>query len=152
MSPGLLRQPVGGGALPIVYGSRAWPEPSRPNAGVARRRSAAAIVAQIAPPPTHDSVHRRVGAGLDKLSQFGLLPRREFRSGTRRFEIAKPGQSCGVVTMHPIPQGLTVHAAGFGRRLAVHAIEHQRKRKYPTRRSTILLSARCLAKLRSRQV
>src|ERR1700723_2271888 len=54
--------------------------------------------------------------------------------------------------MHPVPQGLTVHAAGFGRRFAVHAIEHQRKRKYPTRRGTILLSARRLAKLRSRQI
>ena len=28
--------------------------------------------------PTHDTVHRRVGTGLDKLGQFGLLPRREF--------------------------------------------------------------------------
>src|ERR1700684_2261807 len=54
--------------------------------------------------------------------------------------------------MHPVPQGLTVHAAGFGRRFAVHAIEHQRKRKYPTRRGTILLFARRLAKLRSRQI
>src|SRR5512132_4323876 len=54
--------------------------------------------------------------------------------------------------MHPVPQGLTVHAAGFGRRLAVHTIEHQRKGKYPTRRGTILLSARSLAKLRSRQI
>src|SRR5204863_2573518 len=54
--------------------------------------------------------------------------------------------------IHPVPQGLTVHAAGFGRRFAVHAIEHQRKRKYPTRRGTILLSARRLAKLRSRLI
>src|SRR6266404_162952 len=54
--------------------------------------------------------------------------------------------------MHPVPQGLTVHAAGFGRRFAVNAIEHQRKRKYPTRRRTIFLSARRLAKLRSRQI
>src|SRR5207245_4175095 len=68
------------------------------------------------------------------------------------FEIANPGQSRGVVTVHPVPQGLTVHAAGFGRRFAVHAIEHQRKRKYPTRRPTILLPARRLAKLRSRQI
>jgi hypothetical protein len=30
--------------------------------------------------------------------------------------------------MHPVPQALTVHAARFGRRLAVHAIQHQRKR------------------------
>jgi hypothetical protein len=52
--------------------------------------------------------------------------------------------------MHPVPQGLTVHAAGFGRRLAVHAIQHQRK--YPPRRRTILLSARRLAKLRRRQI
>jgi hypothetical protein len=36
------------------------------------------FVAQIDPPPTHDTVHRRVGTGLDKLGQFGLLPRREF--------------------------------------------------------------------------
>src|SRR4029077_14035998 len=64
----------------------------------------------------------------------------------------KPDQSRGVVTVHPVPQGLTVHAAGFGRRLAVHTIEHQRKRKYPTSRGTILLSARSLAKLRSRQI
>jgi hypothetical protein len=36
------------------------------------------FVAQIDPPPTHDPVHRGVGAGLDKLGQLGLLPRREF--------------------------------------------------------------------------
>jgi hypothetical protein len=54
--------------------------------------------------------------------------------------------------MHPVPQGLTVHAAGFGRRFAVDAIEHQRKRKYPARRRTILLPARRPAKLRSRQI
>jgi hypothetical protein len=36
------------------------------------------FVAQIDPPPTHDTVHRGVGTGLDKLGQFGLLPRREF--------------------------------------------------------------------------
>ena len=36
------------------------------------------FVAQIDPPPTHDPVHRRVGAGLDKLGQFGLLSRRQF--------------------------------------------------------------------------
>jgi hypothetical protein len=34
------------------------------------------FVAQIDPPPTHDTVHRGVGTGLDKLGQFGLLPRR----------------------------------------------------------------------------
>jgi hypothetical protein len=36
------------------------------------------FVAQIDLPPTHYPVHRGVGAGLDKLGQFGLLPRREF--------------------------------------------------------------------------
>ena len=36
------------------------------------------FVAQIDPPPTHDPMHRRVGAGLDKLGQFGLLLHREF--------------------------------------------------------------------------
>jgi hypothetical protein len=46
------------------------------------------FVAQIDPPPTHHSVPRRIGAGLDKLGQFGLLPRRELRSGAWRFEIA----------------------------------------------------------------
>ena len=39
------------------------------------------FVAQIDPPPTHHSVQRGIGAGLDKLGQFGLLLRREFRSG-----------------------------------------------------------------------
>jgi precorrin-6B methylase 2 len=37
--------------------------------------------------------------------------------------------------VHPVSQGLTVHAAGFGRRFAVHAIEHQRKRLIPTARN-----------------
>jgi hypothetical protein len=36
------------------------------------------FVAQIDPPPSHDPVHRGVGTRLDKLGQFGLLPRREF--------------------------------------------------------------------------
>ena len=125
-----------------------------PNRTLVQRDTEAPLqfVAQIDPPPAYDTVHRGVGTRIDKLGQFGLLPHRQFRSGTWRFEIAKPGQSRGVVTVHPVPQGLTVHAAGFGRRFAVHAIEYQCKRKYPTRRRTILLPARRLAKLPSRQI
>lgn len=36
------------------------------------------FVAKFDPPPTHDPMCRGVGAGLDKLGQFGLLPCCEF--------------------------------------------------------------------------
>ena len=71
--------------------------------------------------------------------QLGPLPRRELRSGARRLdEITKSGQPFGVVTVQPVPQSLSVHATGLRRRLAVRAVEYQRKNP-----RTVLLAPRC---------
>ena len=51
-----------------------------------------------------------------------------------------PGSSLEVIKSEfffQLLMRLFANAAGFGRRFAVHAIEYQCKRKYPTRRRTI---------------
>src|SRR5450830_1724119 len=110
------------------------------------------LVAQIHAPPAHHPVTSRVGARLDQPGQHRLLFGREFRLGTRWRQIVQPGQALGVVAMHPIPQGLPIHAAGFGRRLAIRPVEHQRKRQYPPRCCPVLLPARSRPESRCRHI
>src|ERR1035441_10503298 len=110
------------------------------------------LVAQIHAPPAHHPVTSRVGARLDQPGQLRLLFGREFRLGTRWRQIVQPGQALGVVAMHPIPQGLPIHAAGFGRRLAIRPVEHQRKCQYPPRCCPVLLPARSRPESRCRHI
>jgi hypothetical protein len=93
-----------------------------------------------------DPVPRAVAEGLDDLRPH--LARAALLSGRLGLDRAKTA----VATLEMI--GLPAAAVtGLGHScFAVQAIEHQRKRKYPTRRGTILLPARRLAKLRSRQI
>ena len=92
------------------------------------------FVAQIHAPPADDPMMSRIGASLNQPGQFGLLLRCELWRGTWRLQIVQAAQALGVVAMHPVPQGLAIHAAALRRRLAIHPIEHHRKSQHPPRR------------------
>src|SRR5674476_1167131 len=70
------------------------------------------LVAQIHTPPAHHPVPSRIGTRLDQFGQFGLLVRGELWLRAWRLAIVQAAHSLSVVAMHPIPQGLAVHAAG----------------------------------------
>jgi hypothetical protein len=48
--------------------------------------------------------------------------------------IVQAAHSLGVVAMHPIPQGLAVHAAGLGRYLTIRPVEDHRDSQHSPRR------------------
>lgn len=87
--------------------------------------------AQIHTPPADHPVARRIGSRLDPLGQFGELLRRESWLGTWRRQIVQAAQALGIVAMHPIPQGLAIHAAGFGRRPAIRTVQNHRNGQHP---------------------
>ena len=110
------------------------------------------LVAQVHPPPAYHSVPSRIGPRLDQLDQFNLLLRCEFRLRTWRLQVMQTAQALSVVAVHPIPQGLAIHAASLGRQLAIRTVEDQRDSQHPPRRRTVLLPASRRAKLRCRQI
>jgi len=134
-------------------GSRAWLEtfPTERSWSATHRSAAAIRRARSTPPPSHDP-RAPAGSGPASTSSANSACCRavSFDPGQPGdLRLRSPVSSRGVVTVHPVSQGLTVHAAGFSRRLAVQAIEHQRKRKYPTRPRQLFFSPpRRLAKLR----
>lgn len=110
------------------------------------------FIAQVHPPPAHHPVPSRIGTGLDQFDQFGLLIRRQFRLRTWRLEIMQATQALGVVAVHPIPQGLAIHAASLGSQFAIRTVEDHRDRQYSPDRRTVLLAAGRRPQLRRRQV
>jgi hypothetical protein len=70
---------------------------------------------------------------------FSLLLRCEFWFTTEGFQIVQATQAVGVIAMHPVPQSLTIHAAGFGRRLAIRPVEHHGKSQHTPGRRAVLL-------------
>lgn len=93
------------------------------------------LVTQIHTPPAHHPMTGRIGT-------WDLWRR----------QIVQAAQALGVVAMHPIPQGLAIHAAALRRRLPIRPIEHHGKSQHPPRRGTILLSARRRTELLCRQI
>ena len=80
------------------------------------------LALEIDAPPAHQSMHGEIGAVLDELGDLGGLRRIQMRRAPRSGAIAKPQKPFVVVAMHPVAQGLAVHAAalrGFAPRLAV---------------------------------
>jgi len=110
------------------------------------------LVAQVHPPPTYNPVTSRIGTRLDQFYQLGLLFRREFRLRSRHLQVVQAIYSLGVVAMHPIPQGLAIHAAGLGRQLAIRTVEDHRDSQHSSRRRTVLLAASSRTKLCCRQI
>ena len=71
---------------------------------------------QVDPPPAHHAVPVRVRPPLDGGRQLGLLLGREPRLAPRPGPVVQAGEALGVVAVHPVAQGLPVHA-GRPRRL-----------------------------------
>jgi len=95
-------------------------------------------VAQVDAAPAHHPMPGQVRTGLDPAFQLGLLRRREPRLRTRAARpIGQAGQPLGVVAVHPVAQGLPVHAAAGGRLRARVALQHQRDRQHPPGRLRI---------------
>lgn len=86
---------------------------------------------QIEAPPAHHAVDRRVGAGLHDPRQFRLLLRRQPRLGAAIPGVLQPLRTGIVEAVHPIAQGLPVHAADPGRIRPAHPVQHRRQRQKP---------------------
>jgi hypothetical protein len=88
---------------------------------------------QVDPPPAHHAVPVRVGPALHGRRQLGLLPGREARLAPRPGAIAQAREALGVVAVHPVAQGLPVHA-GVPRRFLPRApLQHQGQGERPSR-------------------
>ena len=86
-------------------------------------------VLKILAPPEHHAFNggaRRIGTGLDPCSKLGQLRGHQPPGAVRNRSVHQPGETLGVVAMHPVPERLTVHPAGLGRRCTVDALQHQR--------------------------
>jgi hypothetical protein len=86
---------------------------------------------EISAAPPHHAIFFSIGAVLDESSKFGFLSRSQPAGPARCFAVFKPRQTLYVIAMHPVAQRLTVHPAGFGRSLTVHAFNHQGDRQHP---------------------
>ena len=99
---------------------------------------------QIGPAPADDTMLGQVGTGADEARDLGLLLGRQARRRSRGLAVRQPGQAMIVVAMHPIAQGLTIHATDLRRLGARTALEHKGERKHAPGRVRILCPRRCL--------
>lgn len=109
-------------------------------------------VPQVGAPPADHAVPRQIRAKLDPADQCLLLCPRQRGLRSRGPLIAEPIQSAGVVAMHPVPQGLAIHAGCRRRRRAGGPIQHQRNRQGSAHGACILHPSCTGAELRSRQI
>jgi hypothetical protein len=73
-------------------------------------------VTQIAQPPAHDAIFRKVWALLNPLCQHGLLFNRQFWGrATSLWKVREASYAMLVVTNDPVTQRLPIHAAAVGR-------------------------------------
>src|SRR5665213_4594666 len=89
---------------------------------------------------------------LDEFDKNRFLSGRQFGGPSAGLTIAQTREACRVVTMHPVAQGLAIHAAGLGCARAVSPVENHCKRQHSPRRCAVLLSTGCYAKLHGRQI
>src|SRR4051812_43108160 len=92
---------------------------------------------QVDAPPAHHAVPVRVRPLLHGGHQLGLLPGREARLAPRPGPVAEAGEAFGVVAVHPVAQGLPVHAGRPRRLLARGPLQHQRQGEHPPRRPRV---------------
>ena len=97
---------------------------------------------EVDPPPPHHAVPLRVRPPLHDVLQLGLLLGRQPRPRPRAAPVAQPGQPLLVVPVHPVAQGLPVHA-GVPRRLHPRgALQHEGERQHAARRLRVPAPAR----------
>ena len=66
---------------------------------------------EIDPPPPDDAIFLTVRASLDDLCELGQLLLRQARLGTFGPVVDQALRTRGVEAMHPVAQGLAIHAA-----------------------------------------
>ena len=81
---------------------------------------------QVDPAPAHDPVHGTVRAGLDELAKLRQLLRRQARRMAFRPAVFEPFGAAFVEAVHPVAQGLAVHAADPRRSGPAHPVQHRR--------------------------
>jgi hypothetical protein len=110
------------------------------------------FVGKVAAAPAHDLVASGVWPFLDEFDKNRFLSGRQFGWPAAGLTIAQAREACRVVTMHPVAQGLAIHAAGLGCARAVSPVENHCKRQHPPRRCAVLLATGRYAKLHGRQI
>ena len=86
----------------------------------------------------------QIGTGADEGGDLGLLFDRQAWRRPRCLAVRQPGHALVVVAMHPVAQGLAIHAAGFRRFGPGAAIEDQGERPHAPGRGGILGPRRCV--------
>src|SRR5689334_8811883 len=92
---------------------------------------------QVDPAPAHHAVPVRVRPPLDGGGQLRFLLGREPRLASRSMTVVQAGEALLVVPMHPVAQGLPVHAGRPRRLLARGPLQHQRQGEHPPRRPRV---------------
>src|SRR5689334_3913273 len=92
---------------------------------------------EVDPAPPHHAVPVRVRPPLHGGHQLGLLLGRETRLAPRPGPVAQAGEALRVVAVHPVAQGLPVHAGRPRRFLARGPLQHQRQGEHPPRRPRV---------------
>src|SRR5664280_2904353 len=88
---------------------------------------------KVAAAPAHDLVASGVWPLLDEFDENRFLSGRQFGGPAAGLTIAQTREARRVVTMHPVAQGLAIHAAGLGCARAVSPVENHCKRQHPPR-------------------
>jgi len=86
---------------------------------------------EVDPAPTHDPVGRRIGAGLDDLSQRRELDWRQLGLGAGSCAVDQPVGPGLVEAVDPVPQSLAVHAADLRRARPRQTVIDRRDRQQP---------------------
>jgi hypothetical protein len=90
---------------------------------------------KVSPSPAHHTMLRQVRALADQLCHNCLLFGQQPRLGANlAASVRQARQTLGVVAVHPVPQGLPVHAAGACRIRARRALQNQGQRQHPAYR------------------
>ena len=106
--------------------------------------------AQVDTAPAHHLVQMRVGARDHQRLQFSFLDFRQQRRAARTAARSQARDPLVVVAMHPVPQGLPVHAAPLRRVPPGIAVQHEGNRQQPTNLRRVATLARRRPKRRCR--
>jgi hypothetical protein len=102
-------------------------------------------IAQIAQPPAHNAIFGDIRPLADPSCELGLFLDSQLRGRTTAvWTIRQPGDPLLVVADDPVPQGLSIHAAGLGRRRPIVTLQHQCQRQKPPS-NTGIGDTRCIS-------
>ena len=87
---------------------------------------------EVDPPPAHDAVRRRIGAGLHDLGQFLHLSVSELAWAAGTPTVRQALGTIFIEPVRPVPQCLAVHATDPGRLRPAHAVIDRRQGQQPT--------------------